>query len=120
MKGIILLFLFVFASLAGGVYFYETKFASPKAASALAKSEKNKLKPKLTIAKVANIQIAPVLPTKQSRVVELLNSDRSDSQTAKERLIKNRAIEKSISSTIKKSIRLDIQKAVVSEMERKR
>lgn len=120
MKGIILLFLFVFASLGAGVYFYETKIASPKAASALAKSNKSKLKPKLAIAKIARVQVAPVVPAKQSRVVELLHSGRSVGQNTKERLIKNKAIEKSISSTIKKSIRLDIQKAVVSEMGRKR
>ena len=56
----------------------------------------------------------------QNLFVELMNSEGSSGQTKKERLIKNRAIEKSISSTIKKSIRLEIQKAVVSEMGRKR
>ena len=120
MKGIFLLFLFVFASLAGGVYFYETKIASSKAANTLAKKDKNKLKPTLAVAKVASIQVPPVVFAKQSRVVELMNSEGSSGQTKKERLIKNRAIEKSISSTIKKSIRLEIQKAVVSEMGRKR
>jgi hypothetical protein len=120
MKGIILLFLFVFATLGVGVYFYETEIASPRAANALAKIDKKKLKPKLAIAKVASIQAVPLMPEKQSRVVDLLNLERTASLTKKERLIKNIAIEKSISSTIKKSIRLEIQKAVVSEMGRKR
>ena len=119
MKGIIVLFLLMFGTLAGAVYFYETKIASPKAA-AQTKSKKNKLTPPLAIAKTTITPVAPIVPVKHSRVVELSNLDRSERQTPKERLIKNKAIQASISSTIKKSIRLEIQKAVVSEMGRKR
>ena len=118
MKGIILLFLFVFASLGAGVYFYETQIASPRAADSLVKVNKKESKPKVVIVKAAGI---PVLtPVEESRIIERSYVKQSDGRSNKQRLIKNRAIDASISSTINKSIRLEIQKAVVSEMERQR
>ena len=100
------------------MYLYETQVASPKAADALVRSKNKVLKPKVAIAKVSEVQF--VEPIEQSRVFELSRVKQANDKTIKENLIKNRAIEKSISSTINNSIKLEIQKAVVSEMEKKR
>jgi len=134
MKGILVFFFILFIGLGGGVYFYETQIASPKAANALVKSDKKAVKSTRAKARVAKadprikksslstakIKDTIVKTVKPSRVVDLIALDVGGNKTTKEQLSKRREIEKSIKNTIKKSVNLEIQKAVVTEISKKR
>ena len=126
MKSILLFFFLVFASLAGGVYLYETRVASPKAARAPSKPIKKatiaeSIKPAAIIVKsaIANDKAYDNLLS-TSGMVDLSIDKSLSSKAAKGRANQRRAIEKSISNTIKKSTSLAIQKAVVAELAKQR
>jgi len=129
MKSILLFFSIIFVALGAGIYFYETQIASPNAADVLIKSKKKApakvmtnpaaviKKPSLAALTIDDTMTNPVKP---SRVFDLVDYDQLDQKQRAEQINKQRDIEKSIKSAIKKSTRLDIQKAVVTQMSKKR
>lgn len=129
MKSILMFFFLVSAALGAGIYFYETQIASPNAAGALVKSKKKIIKQEvikaspiikkssLSVGKTEDIMATSVKP---SRVIDLVLLKDVGGKGSVKRQNKQREIEKSIRSTIKKSISLDIQKAVVTEISKKR
>lgn len=130
MKSILMFFFLVFIALGAGVYFYEMQIASPNAADALVKSKKKQklnkevVKAPPTVKKsslsVVGIKDTIVSPIRQSRVVDLLVLKGVGRDATKAGKDKQREIDQSIRSTIKKSISLEIQKAVVTEISKKR
>ena len=118
MKGIFVVFLLAFIALGVGVYVFETKIAAPQAKVSLANKTKKVVKPKVVVAQARKVSV-PALES-EVRIIEWSYFDATDERSIKQKLVKNRAIEASTSSTIKNSINIDIQKAVVSEMERQR
>ena len=117
MKGILIFFFLVFAGLAGGVYFYETQIAKPGAADALSKTVK---KAKVAEAVVLNPGVTQAKrvteSTNVSRVIDLTAVDQYGPREAKRRRGRQKAVHEAITKTIKKSISVDIQKAVVTEI----
>lgn len=130
MKSIFAFFFIVFASLSAGVYFYETQIASPRAADALVKSKKKNYKknaavkpesiikkPSPTVMKVADTIGFSV---KSPRIIDLIDRGGRNTKELKARINKQSEIEASIKKSIKQSVGVEIQKAVVSEMSKKR
>lgn len=128
MKSILVFFFLIFVAFGAGVYFYESQIASPKAADALVKSKKKTQKSKIVKKKAEPRINKPSLPVvkiedtiaRPSRIVDLLVSNEGSKKAVEERVKNQREIEKSINNTIRKSVSLEIQKAVVTEMSKKR
>lgn len=123
MKSILAFFFLIFISLGTGVYLYEMKIVSLNADDALGKSNKKvtTLQISLSAVKVNKqaIEETPSRLTKQSRVIDLSFSKPVSGKLAKGRMGRQKMIEKSISNTIKKLVRLEIQNAVVAEIAKK-
>ncbi|PWQ92028.1 hypothetical protein [Leucothrix pacifica] len=135
MKGIILFFMLIFTLVGAGVFFYETQVAAPRAGAILKKQLAN---PKNNTETPKVVKTNPQPKATQSEILTALNDQATDFRVnttriidlnspyesegvdlkEQETLIKD--LDESVKQTIQRSIRLDIQKAVASEISRQR
>lgn len=123
MKSILSFFVVVFVSLGIGVFVYETRVASPKA-SALAKSKKKTIRKQVIKSEPIINKSSPsiekfedtiVARGRASRVIDLVGLRKADQKESNQK-----DIEKSISHLKTKSVGLEIQKAIVMQLSKKR
>lgn len=129
MKGILIFFTLAFMVFGGVVFFYETQIAGPRAGAILKrqqakpkqaeKVEMDTPSPKVVSQISRDLDI--ILPQqKDSRIIDLNTLNKGVGADTKEQLELLETLDKSIRKTIKETIRVDIQKAVATEMSKQR
>lgn len=131
MKGIILFFTVTFILLGGGIFFYETQVAAPRAGVILKKqlASPKKLEKSTPVAKTLPKVVSPKIVTAlnhqadhfkstidTSRIIDLNSPYDTEDVDVKEQEAILKLLDESVRKTIQESIRVDIQKAVAAEI----